>query len=251
MADNRLKEVHTTDLIESRVNEDFVDWLKSKGPQYLLFALIGVCIYLGVVRWKQYKTTYFNNAWTEFEACRLPGAFEDVADRYSDLPGLAQQATRAAADTWLNAVQTGKPLGSEGTDATAQAVTLTDQQRAEYLDQAWRLYQALVNDDDDSLADTLYAVSAMQGLAVVAECKGDTDKVKLWFNKAAARAETSYPDLAKRIRERAATAGAYAEPVTLPTQAQLPKPVTPKTLEPATIAEPLRELLLPDEPDAG
>jgi hypothetical protein len=28
----RLKQVHQTDLTESRVNEDFVDWLKTKGP---------------------------------------------------------------------------------------------------------------------------------------------------------------------------------------------------------------------------
>ena len=36
----RLKEVHATDLTESRVNEDFVDWLKTKGPTYLLAILV-------------------------------------------------------------------------------------------------------------------------------------------------------------------------------------------------------------------
>ncbi len=30
--DERLKDVHQTELSESRINEDFVEWLKTKGP---------------------------------------------------------------------------------------------------------------------------------------------------------------------------------------------------------------------------
>jgi hypothetical protein len=33
---DRLKEIQTADLSESNVNEDFVQWLKTKGPTYLL-----------------------------------------------------------------------------------------------------------------------------------------------------------------------------------------------------------------------
>ena len=29
---NRLKDIHQSDLTESRMNEDFVIWLKTKGP---------------------------------------------------------------------------------------------------------------------------------------------------------------------------------------------------------------------------
>ena len=250
MVDERLKDIHATDLAESRVNEDFVEWLKTKGPQYLLMALVGVCIYLGVVRWKQYKVTYFNNAWSELVACELPGSYEDVAERYADVHGLPQQALRFAADTWLNAVQTGRTLGGEDTAAT----DLTEEQRADYLQQAERLYHALANADDGSLGMTLYAVSAMQGVAVVAECKGETAEAERWYAMAADRAETFYPELARRVRERASTSGEYAEPVALPTQAELPTPATPAipaTLEPATIDEALRGLLMPDETGAG
>ena len=248
MVDERLKEVHTTDLVQSRVNEDFVEWLKTKGPQYLLLALIGVCVYLGLVRWKQYKVTYFNNAWSELVACELPGSFEDVAERYADVPGLPQQALRSAADTWLSAVQTGTVLGGDG---NAAATALTDEQRSDYLDQAARLYQALANADDGSLGVTLYAVSAMHGLAVVAECKGQLDDAIRWYDMAADRAEAYYPELARRVRERASTTGEFTEPVALPSQAELPTPATPDTLAPTTIDESLRDLLLPDEPGAS
>ncbi len=247
--DDRLKEVHQTEITESRINEDFVDWLKTKGPQYLLFALVGVCIYIGVVRWKQYRANYLNNAWTEFVECRLPGSFEDVAQRYADVPWLTQQALRAAADAWLLAVQSGKVLGSDAIGTAAPA--LTEQQRLDYLDKAAALYHALANGDDGSLAMTLYAVSAMQGLAVVAESKGQIDEASRWYDMAAGRAQDFYPDLARRVRDRASTVGDYTEPVTLPTQAELPAPVTAPVLQPATIEQSLRGLLLPDDPGAG
>ena len=247
--DDRLKEVRQTEVAESRINEDFVEWLKTKGPQYLLFALIGVCVYLGIVRWKQHQDSYVNNAWTEFVECRLPGSFEDVAARYADVPGLTQQALRAAADAWMMAVQTGNVLGSSAPGAAAPA--LTEQQRLDYLGNAATLYHTLANGDDGSLAMTLYAVSAMQGLAVVAESKGQVDEASRWYRMAAGRAEDFYPDLARRVRLRAASVGEYTEPVTLPSQLELPAPATPPVLKPVTIEQSLRELLLPDEPGAG
>jgi len=246
--DERLKEVHTTDLNEGRINEDFLEWLKTKAPQYLLLALIGVCVYLGLIRWKQHKATYYNSAWAELAACRLPGCFEDVAELYADVPGLAQHALRDAADRWLNAIQTGTALGGDG---NAAAPALTDDQRSDYLEQAARLYHALANADDGSLGVTLYSVSAMHGLAVVAECKGQINEAIRWYDMAADRAEAYYPQLARRVRERASTSGEFAEPISLPTQAELPTPVTPAPRAPATIDESLRDLLLPGEPGAG
>ena len=246
--DERLKDIHATDLTESRINEDFLEWLKTKGPQYLVLALLGVCIYLGLAKWRQYKVTYYNNAWSELFACNLPGCFEDVAVLYPDVAGLPQQAMRAAADGWLNLVQTGTALGGEVIGA---ASPLTDDERSEYLDNAARLYHALANADDGSLGITLYSVSAMQGLAVVAECKGQVDEAVRWYDMAAARADADYPQLARRVRERSSTSSEFAEPITLPTQAELPTPAIPDRLVPTTIDESLRDLLLPDEPGAS
>ena len=245
--DERLKQVHQTELSESRINEDFVEWLKTKGPQYLLIMLVGVCGYLGWFRWKQHKANYYNGAWAEFVQCQLPGSFEDVAQRYADVPGLPQQAMRAAADIWLKSVQNGTVLGDE-----QAAQVLNDEQRLDYLERAGTIYHTLANADDGSLAMTLYTVSAMQGIAVVAESTGDIDEATRWYDDAARRAEFFYPELARRIRERAATAGEYAEPVRLPTKAELPAQAPPPARQPVSIDEALRDLLLlPDEAGTG
>ena len=49
----RLKDIQTADLSESHVNEDFVHWLKTKGPSYLLIIMIVIVAYMFVVKYKQ------------------------------------------------------------------------------------------------------------------------------------------------------------------------------------------------------
>ncbi len=247
---DRLKEVHATDLTESRINEEFVEWLRTKGWSWLLVILLGVAGYMGILRWKQYKSNYLSQAWIALAECQLPGAFEDVAAKYSDVPGLPQVARRQAAETLLRSVQSGRPLGSNFLSSTPQA-SLTGDERLEYLGRADRLYQEVLDADDGSLATTLHAVSALQGRAVVAECRGDVAEATRLYEVAATRAETTYPWLAERARQRASTVDVYAAAISLPKQADLPTKPPAETLEPATIDEALRDLLLPDDSGDG
>jgi hypothetical protein len=248
MADDRLKQVRQTDLTESRVNEDFVVWLRRSGPQYLLIVMIAVCGWLGYLRWKEYRAKHVAEAWSAYLECKLPGSFEDVADQYSDVPGLQQQAWREAADTLLEAVQSGRRLGADASKpATAGAdVELSDAERAEYLDRAERLYRQVVDSDDHTLARTLYTASALQGLAAVAESRGNADEARNLYEMSADRAEPFYPLLAQRVRERAKTVAENITPVTLPAQASLPSPLPPASSTPATIDPALRSTLLPE-----
>lgn len=239
---DRLKQVHQTEVSESRLNEDFILWLRTKGPSWLLMALIAVGVYMGLLRWKQHKRAYVEQGWTAFLEARLPGSFEDVAERYADIPGLPLQAKRQAADTLLRAVQAGRALGADPT-LTDLPLTLTDEQRLEYLDRADRLFLAVLEADDQSLAMTLHAVSALNGRAVVAESRGDLEPAGSLYERAARRAEPYYPELAQRALARAARVGDYAQTVSLPTREQLPDQPEPESLEPVAIEEVLRDLL--------
>ncbi|MHC4218967.1 MAG: hypothetical protein ACYSU7_10990 [Planctomycetota bacterium] len=251
MADqDRLKQVHQTELTESRINEDFVEWLKTKGPSWLLLILIGVAGWMGFFRWQQHRANHFAEAWSALMDCRLPGAFEDVAARYADVPGLPQQAQRQGADVLLTAVLTGTPLGADPTSPTAPA-TLSDVEREGYLNRAKGLYQLVIAADDDSLSMTLHAVSAHQGMAVAAESLGEADEARRWYESAATRAEPYYPWLAEQARERAATVEQFTAAVTLPAQAELPQKPPAESLDPVRIDGALRELLLPDESGQG
>ena len=60
---DRLKDIQTADLSESNVNEDFVHWLKTKGPSYLLIVIIVIVSYLFFVIYQKGKMAHRAEAW--------------------------------------------------------------------------------------------------------------------------------------------------------------------------------------------
>ncbi|MHC4947996.1 MAG: hypothetical protein ACYTG1_07015 [Planctomycetota bacterium] len=246
--DERLKEVHQTDLTESRVNEEFVDWLKTKGVSWLLIVLLALCAYLIVVRWKERKATHFNNAWAaylESEQSQLPSSFEDVAEEYGDVGAIPALARIRAAERLLRSIQTDRPLG---VDAAATA-TLTTDERQQYLDRADRLYARVIEDDDGSLGMMLLVVNAINGRAALAESRGDLDEAARLYEQAAIVAEGSYPGLAAQARARAATSAEQTETVVFSSGATGATRLPATAGRPAFVEPALRDLLLGD--DAG
>ncbi|MCP3903658.1 MAG: hypothetical protein GY715_08495 [Planctomycetes bacterium] len=255
----RLKEVHQTDLTESKVNEDFVDWLKTKAPTWLLVFLVAVCVYLGLVRFKQHRSDYRSEAWAEFSAAELPGTFDDIANEYGDVGELALLARLEAADTLMRSVQNGLVLGvtppappGPGQPPTAVPADsiLAAEQRTEYLDRAEGFYdQVLATGDEPEM--TVYVVGAMTGKAAIAECRGDAGQAIEWYGKAEQRAEATYPGLAETARRRAADAERNSRAVAFPTNAEAgARRASAEKLTPIEIDEALKPFLLPDEEDA-
>lgn len=215
--DTRLKEVHQTDLTEGRINQDFVDWLKTKGMTYLLFVLIGLCIYLGWVRWHSSRERHQAQAWRELREAALPASLVEVAEKYEGVGSVSALARMTAADELLRAVQVGKTIGAD--EATRS--DLSPEKRAEYLDRADGLYRQMLESDDGSTGKTLLMVTALTGRAVAAESKGDLESAREFHTKAAARAEASYPDLAAQSRVRAEAVGQTPERPALPSDEQV------------------------------
>ena len=243
---DRLKEVHQTDLTESKINEDFVDWLKTKGPTYLLVVLVALAAWLLIVRFKQQKQDHVDAGWAEFLSAQLPGSLEDVAAKYADLSGLPQLANLRAADLYLQAIVTQVPLGADPTAAVVDP--LTNEDREDYLARADRIYQSVIDADEGSLGETLHAVAAMNGKAAVAESRGESENAWQWYQQAADRAKFHFPQLAARARALAETVVQFSEPIYLPAEADLP-PVTASTeLERATMDIALRDLIQSDNP---
>ncbi len=267
--DTRLKEVHQTDLTEGRINQDFLDWLKTKGVNYLLIVLVALCAYLGWVRWSAHKTNYQAEAWREYISATqlLPSSLEDVASKYNDVGAVPDLARLEAASKLLRAVQTGKALGATAPappspndpnpPATPPAEDLTVDQRNEYLDRADRLYNEVATADDHSHGRTLLAVTALTGRAAVAESRGKADEAKSFYEQAAKRAEATYPEVAAASRLRAKDVGVGDAPVVLPTQAEvlaMQAKDTPPETTPVDVAGWIRTLVLTGEggaPPAG
>jgi hypothetical protein len=243
---NRLKEVHQSDLTEGRINQDFLDWLQTKGMTWLLVALVALCAYFGIVRWRHHRTSYQTEAWQALANAKLPGAYEDVAEKYADVGAVPFLARLQAAEELLKAVQVGKALGAE----TETRKDLTPQDRDDYLNRADRLYVKVVENDDKSSERALIIATALSGRAAVAESKGDLDQAKQYYLQAAERTAGVYPKVSENARARAESVDAQAKPATLPTSSQLAATfaVNPKPAEPVTLDGWVRDLVMPATP---
>lgn len=217
MSRERLKEVHQTDLIEGRINEDFVDWLKTKGTSWLLVVVIALFVYAAIVRWRSHVNSYQSEAWGELSKAVLPSNYEDVADKYTDVGAVSQLARLRAGEQLLAAVHTGKTLAADAASATP----LNDETRKDYLDKADRMFSKIVESDDKSDGMTLLATSAYNGRAAVAESRGDLDAAKRFYEQAADRASAMFPQLAAQSRDHAKNIEQQAQPATLQTTAQI------------------------------
>jgi hypothetical protein len=242
---DRLKEVHASDLTEGRINQDFVDWLQTKGMTWLLVILVALCAYFGIVRWRHSKTNYQVEGWRSLASASLPGAYEDVAEKYSDVGSVAHLARLRAAQMLLTSIQTGKTLGA----ATETQKDLTPADRDDYLNRADRLYSKVLESDNGSNENALIMVTALTGRAAIAESKGDLEQAKQHYAKAAQRAESNYPKLAEQAKRRAESVDQQAANVALPSQAELTamfeRQKPPENLKPVTMDQWIRELVLP------
>ncbi len=241
----RLKEVHQSDLTEGRINEDFVDWLKTKGTSWLLMVVIALFIYAAVIRWQNYRTNYQAEAWIELSKAVLPSNYEDVAEKYPDVGAVAQMARLRAAGRLLAAVQTGKTLAAE----TETASPLTDEIRKDYLEKADRLYAKIVESDDHSANMMLLVTSGLTGRAAIAESRGDLEAAKRFYAAVEKRSEGRFPEQAERARRAAATADDNTATVTFPTKEQMSimqaKELKTPSLEPVWTDTWIDELLAP------
>ena len=242
---DRLKQVHQSEITESRINEDFVIWLKTKAPTWVLAILVGFGAYLGVLRWKQHKAGRIDAAWRALIDAqpRLPGSKEDVAEEYADTFAVAQLAWLGASTQRLVAVARNRALGSDVPGLDPQ--TLSAERREEYLTLAAEMcHSVLLTDTDGSLPMTLHAVNAMKGLAAVEEARGNVVEARRWYLAAADRAERDYPKLAELARRRAETVDEYVQLVSLPSRDEVSTPATTRPpLDPARLEPGIRTLL--------
>ena len=246
---NRLKDVHQSDLTESRLNEDFVTWLKTSGPTYLLIVLVALCSYVLWIRWQEQKQNYVYEAWNAYQESLisgLPSSLEDVALQYDDVGAIPQLSRMYAAEILLRAVNTKTPLSADGT----QIATLSVDDRSQYLDRADKLYQTIIESDEQrSLSLTLIVVNALNGRAAIAESRGDIEQAREHLTAAAARAEPHYPKLAEQARGRIETADMVATEISLITVQQMQALQTVSTTNsrtPISINSAFEEFISPD-----
>jgi hypothetical protein len=261
--DNRLNQItEGAGLQESRLNVEFIEFIRKwSTPVLLVLAALAVGYFL----WNKQKDARAARIDEAFEQLNQstettspsPDALRRIAEDYQGVTGVRLLALLGAADEYLRAVTRGvKPgavLNNEGIAENPEDL-LTDEDRERFLAEAETLYKEVHATAAEKPSLALHTLSALYGLAAVAESRGDVDAAKNVLEQAHKLAnDHGFAEHAVRTQERIAALPSRATEVALYRKAELPEipALKPPELEPATELNPEDAVVGPQLPEGG
>lgn len=172
-------------LEESRLNQDFIDFLRKWSTPILMVAAL---ISLGVVGqryWKKHQAEKLDKAFEEYDGVSgsenpSPDSLKRIAEEFAGEKAVPMLARLDAADAYMRSVRAGVKAGGVIKDDGSlndPADAISEEERKTYLDQAEKLYQQ-ARQDASSAAHITFRIGAIFGLAAVAESRLDYDTAK-------------------------------------------------------------------------
>jgi hypothetical protein len=238
---------------ESRLNQDFIDFLQKWSTPALLVVAAAAVAYWGFGQYKTMQVAKVNAAAASYAAAAEdgnPDALARVIEQYGSVRSFGLLASLDLADVYLLSAQRGLAPGAvfTGEGSLMEGDVLDDDARRAALDKAARLYADVL--DSAGPQQQQLAVEAAFGLAAVAESLGDVDKAKTHLARATELARTlGFDALATTATTRSAGLTQRADRPRLFDAAALPplpEPAKPQIITPGDSADPQ------DEPaDAG
>lgn len=251
-------------LEESRLNQEFIDWLRKWGTPILFVAALAAAGFALKQRMEKSHAEKVDNAFIDLDNASQgenpsPDSLTRVANDYEGVKSVSLLARLDAADAYLSAVQRGVKFGAtlktndkgqqDGTLESADQA-LTPEDRTTYLSSAGELYQAVYDKASNDAGKKLLTLSAMYGLAAVAEGQSTFDAAKDWYQKIESLTDkTPYAAHAELAKARIAKLDELAKVTPPLALAELPKrpepPAPPKPVVtpapapgPAPVADP-------------
>ncbi|MBX3356185.1 MAG: hypothetical protein KF724_10880 [Phycisphaeraceae bacterium] len=220
--DKRLNQIQTGSLTDSRMNEDFVYWMKTTGLNILLIILLIGCGYMGWHWWHRTQSQTRAQAWQQLERAATPQELAIVASERAGIGSIAFIAKLRAADGYLDSIVSGIRFDRDPTAADAK---VTNELRVEWLDTADRLYAEVAEDlsrSGTAIALQPTAFHALLGRAAVAESRGDAAAAQRFLDQASSLVEKSFPALAAIAKGRGEGLVLVAAGIELPPRDSLP-----------------------------
>lgn len=272
--------------VESKLNEDFIEFLRKSSWPAVLLLLVVVGGYWGYQKWTAAKEAEVSRAFAEYQSVTTggnpsPESLLAVADEFKGKRGVEFLAKLDAADAYMRAISRRAILGAAiGQDGTVKPEeSLTGEQRTQYLNTARSIYEDVYNKTVKEPDRRLFAISAAFGLAAVEECTGNFGDAGLHYDQVVSLAEAGHFEAHARIaKSRKASLDPLKEqpklyakselwtpppppaptPVPLPTEVQgppagatPPAANTPAEAKPTDPAAPKPEETKPAEPKPG
>lgn len=230
------KIVEGAGLEESRLNQEFIDWLRTWGSPLLLVLCVVAGGWAAYQWWERQQAKVLNDAYVQLASAQESGSPDGllrVAREHGKSGAVGVLATLRAADIYYESAL--KRLAPGGTVGKAED-QLNDEQRAANLEQARALYAqaaALAAADADH---AVHEIAAHFGVAAVAETVGKTaDALKAYDAAAAVAKRADLPALAAIADKHKADSASLASlpPLRPGTEIEASRRPQPKQPEPA------------------
>ncbi|MDX2132793.1 MAG: hypothetical protein SFY69_12155 [Planctomycetota bacterium] len=251
-------------LEESRLNVEFIDWLRKWGTPLLFLAAAASAVVWAKNYFERSGKEKVDRAFIELHQASgqgnpNPDALAAVAAEYDGVRAVGLLARLEAADAYLRAVARGLKVGAVITlDAQGNPTgelqnaddVLTDADREQYLARAGTLYAEVYERAKNEPARVLLALNAMYGMAAVHESRGELEDARRWYEQIAdLTKDGTYSMHAAVALRRITSMDRLKEPLVLPTRAQVPTPPQPQAVTPPVpVTVPPPVLPAPSEP---
>lgn len=203
MDERQTKIVAGAGLEESRLNTDFIDFLKKWGSHLLLIVAGVAAAYTALGWWERQKAAQLDEAYAQLSAAQIAGQPDNllrVAEEYSNQGAVSELATIAAGNAFLTAGWSGVAPGG---DPMSEDDRLTDEERVANYKRAKELFGQVVAKVADKPKYALHLLDAKFGYAAACASLGEVDAAETTLQETATIArERQYPALADMAEEK-------------------------------------------------
>ncbi len=228
--------------VESKLNTEFIDWLRKWHMPILLVVAVLALGYVGYQRLEVARKQRVARAFSEYISATSPEALRSMADQYDGVRAVPELARLKAADIYLSSFRRGVKPGAQPSPENGQYAPedlLSEGDGTALLNESAALYQQVLDATSTDQTKALQAINAAFGLAAVAESKGDLDAAKREYERVVTLAEWGgYPGQAEIAQERIQNLPELAQLPRIYAAAELPKKPEPPAPEPVPSTTP-------------
>jgi tetratricopeptide (TPR) repeat protein len=249
MDDRQRTIVEGAGLEESRLNQDFIDFLRKWGTPILLLVVVAAVLYSGSTMWARYQERSHDQAYADFHAAAVAGSPDNlvvVAEQHKGRGAVYELALIEAADAYLESARSGIRPGG---DASNPDDKLTEEQIAGNLNRAGELYSRIVSGARSKRGHELHLLNGLFGQAAVFESLGNVEQARETLTRATEVARASgFAELGAVADERLGSLASLADLPRVYDASEVRSSATPQNNTAAPLNSTLGGSLTPNAP---
>ena len=231
MDDRQTKIREGAGLEDSRINQEFVDFLNKWSSPVLIVLAVAALIWAGRTKLEQMKNEKIDNAFSEYEAAMeggnpAPTSLTTIADSTDGIESVSEMARLRAVDIYLGAYTLGLEPGAQlipGTLSVAPGDVLDEERREQMRSLAEMNASQVLESTKDNSGKAIFALQALSRLASIEESKGDFERAKGYYEQMSSIAQSNkYPSIASFVEARIAGLDELGSVEALPSNDQVP-----------------------------